>query len=550
MGRRKVKQYPLKNRTIGYILEDKVKEKAEEPFLYFKDDIYSYKSVNTKSNRIANGYQKMGVKKGDRIVSMMPNCPEFIFHWFGLSKLGAVDTPINVSYKGEFLRHAIENVGAKVMLVHQEYLERLIDIQSEIPELEKVFVYPSIGKTRVSPRFKLLNFEELVANKSTLTVQESIHPFDPLMIIYTSGTTGPSKGVVLSHHALYCYSSDAIRMRGFRPSDIMYTSLPLFHGNARLFAVMGSLLNGASFAMAERFSASRFWSDIKKYRATIFTFLGGIPTFLLNQPAKPEDAENTVRAAFGGPVAVDVAKEMEKRFNLKVYTGFYGMTEASGVTYLNVQEMDKLKAEGNWQAALGMGKENKEIFEMKLMDENFEEVPVGEIGEIVCRPSRPYSMMTEYFNMPEKTLEVFRNLWFHTGDLAKKDENGFYHFMDRKKDYIRRRGENISSFEVEKCINRYPAVLESAAIGIKSEVGEDEVLIAIKPKAGQNLVNEDLMAWCESRMPYFMIPRYVRLITEDLPKTPTGKVQKHKLRQDGVTGDTWDREKAGYMVKR
>jgi crotonobetaine/carnitine-CoA ligase len=301
--------------------------------------------------------------------------------------------------------------------------------------------------------------------------------------------------------------------------------------------------------MGERYSATTFWDEIRKYKATAFHFLGAMPNFIYAQPPSPDDKNHNVKVAFGGPISVELCKEFEKRFNLKVCLGYYGLTEASGVTFMSAEEANSLKSEGRWEEALSAGRENKDIYEVKLVDDDDNEVPIGEVGEIICRPARPFAMISEYVNNPKATVKAFRNLWFHTGDLAKKDEHGYFYFVDRKKDYIRRRGENVSSFEVEWVINSHPAVLESAAIGIKSEFGEDEIKILVVLKDGEILKPEDIIKWCEPRMAYFMIPRYIEF-RKELPKTPVGRIEKYKLREEGITPNTWDREKAGYKIKR
>jgi crotonobetaine/carnitine-CoA ligase len=281
--------------------------------------------------------------------------------------------------------------------------------------------------------------------------------------------------------------------------------------------------------MVERFSATRFWDDIRKYNATTFCLLGAMTTFVLKQPRSENDRNNPARLFWGGPMSVEQGKEFEERFNLKTLLGYFGMSEANWITSMNVDEMGALKAEGKWEQVLGMGKEKKDRYEVKVVDDYDIEVPTGQTGELICRPARPFSMMSEYINMPDKTVEAFKNLWFHTGDIVKKDEEGYFYFVDRKKDYIRRRGENVSSFEVEFTVNSLDKVAESAAVGIQSPHGEEEILIVICLKEGETLTPEELYAHCEERMAKFMIPNYMKIV-EDIPKTATGRAQKYKIR--------------------
>jgi crotonobetaine/carnitine-CoA ligase len=289
--------------------------------------------------------------------------------------------------------------------------------------------------------------------------------------------------------------------------------------------------------LLDRFSASRFWDEIRHYGATQFNYLGAVMPILAKQPERTDDMDNPARIALGAGCPAAVMDDVERRFGIKCLEGF-GMTEIGIPVHVRVDDRRR-----------GSCGKPMDIYEMKLVDDLDEEVPAGEIGEIVFRPSVPFVMMSEYYKMPEKTLEAFRNLWFHSGDLARKDEDGYFYFVDRKKDALRRRGENISSFEVERVINTHPSVLESAAIAVRSELAEDEVKICVVLKAGETLLPETLVRYANERMPYFAVPRYVEFMNA-LPRTPTERVQKYLLKEAGVTPNTWDREKAGVEVER
>jgi crotonobetaine/carnitine-CoA ligase len=289
--------------------------------------------------------------------------------------------------------------------------------------------------------------------------------------------------------------------------------------------------------LLDRFSASRFWDEIRLYGATQFNYLGAVMPILAKQPERSDDLDNPARIALGAGCPQAVMDEVEKRFGIKCLEGF-GMTEIGIPVHVRVDDRRP-----------GSCGKPMDIYELKLVNENDEEVPPGKTGEIVFRPRVPYVMMSEYYRMPEKTLEVYRNLWFHSGDLGRKDEDGYFYFVDRKKDALRRRGENISSFEVERAINSHPKVFESAAVAVKSELAEDEVKICVVLKGGEALTPEELIAYASERMPYFAVPRYVEFMNE-LPKTPTERIQKYLLKEVGVTVNTWDREKAGVKVTR
>ncbi len=523
--------YPPCKIPLGSILEMKTNENPDKIFFHFEDETYTYTDTNGMANLIANAYSQLGVKKGDEVVVILPNCSANIFNWFGMAKLGAVGAPINIAYKGDLLKHVINISDAKVILIREEYIDNLIRIQNDLSNIEHVVVISPSGRMpEAKARFSTIAFDDFIKQSREFSAIEEIRYSDPLEIIYTSGTTGPSKGVVLSHNAVYQYGMDAIESMGFHGRDIHFSCLPLYHINIRFVTMVPALLNGTTFAVVERFSAGGFWDQIRKYNATNFCLLGAMVNFILKQPRSDRDKDNPARLFWGGPMTVAQAKEFQERFNLNVFLGYFGMTEANWITSLSHKDCDELKSQGYWEQAIGMGKENKERYEVKLVDDFDNEVPVGQAGEIICRPTRPFSMMTRYINMPEQTLEAFRNLWFHTGDMARKDENGFFYFVDRKKDYIRRRGENISSYEVEASVNANVKVAESAAIGIESPLGEEEILIVVRLKESESLSAGELYTWCEDRMAKFMIPKYMTIVDE-IPKTATGRTQKYKLRE-------------------
>ncbi|MCJ7679618.1 MAG: AMP-binding protein, partial [Candidatus Aminicenantes bacterium] len=365
-----------------------------------------------------------------------------------------------------------------------------------------------------------------------------VSPMDPAGIIYTSGTTGLSKGAVCPHNYFLHLARLIVQLREANPEDILYTFLPLFHINAQLMTVMTALISDSRVVLSDRFSASTFWDEIREHGVTQFNYLGAVMTILSKQERKPDDSDNTVRIAFGAACPPDVMADLEERFGFVCLEGF-GMTEIGIVIHDDIRARRKGSC----------GRVLDEFYEVQLVDDNDMEVGIGEIGEIVVRPKKPYIMMTEYYNMPDKTLEVCGNLWFHSGDYAKKDADGYFYFVDRKKDAIRRRGENISSFEVEKVINTHPGVLESAVFAVPSELGEDEVKANIVLKAGEDMPPEDLVRHCNERMAHFAVPRYVEFV-EELPKTPTNRIEKYRLRKLGITENTWDREKAGVKITR
>jgi crotonobetaine/carnitine-CoA ligase len=524
-------------RVLGELIDDRGKRLGDKIFLRFKDQTFTYDEIRRYSNRCAHAFKNLGIGKGDKVSIMLPNCPEFLHVWLGLAKIGAVEVPVNTSYKGEFLRHVVDQSDSRIFVIAHEFLDRLKLIENDLRKLEKVVVLGGITKEESAGfNFSMISFEEFFESPED-PVGTKVYPWDPMSIIYTSGTTGLSKGALGPHKFCIVVAEQMLELRQGGKDDIFFTFLPLYHFNAQALTTVTTLIAEAEMVLSDKFSASRFWDEIRKYKATQFNYLGAVIPILAKQPERPDDIDNPVRIAFGAGCPQAVMNEVEKRFGFKCLEGF-GMTEIGIPIHVRVDD----RRPGSCGKLL-------DIYEIKLVDDEDNEVPIGEPGEILFRPREPFTMMLEYYNMPEKTLESFRNLWFHTGDLAKRDTDGYFYFVDRKKDALRRRGENISSFEVERAINSHPSVLESAAVAVPSEVGEDEVKICVVLKPGATLPPKELIRHCNDRMPYFAVPRFVEFV-ESLPKTPTERVEKYKLKQAGITPNTWDREKAGYKLER
>ena len=528
----------ISENAVGKLVQEKGRLLKDRVFLFFKDEKITYEQLDHVSNAFANGFQDMGIQKDDKLAIMMRNHPNFLYAWLGSAKLGAVEVPINTAYKGDLLRHIIDNSDSKILIIEGDMLNRLIMIKDQLTKLEQIIcqgeVDQSVAKALPVPISAL---DQLFDYRSD-PVDAKVSGKDPAGFIYTSGTTGVSKGAVCPHNYFLHMADLVAKLRDLKSHDILYTFLPLFHINAQLFTVLTALLNDAQVVISDRFSASTFWDEIRKYGATQFNYLGAVMTILAKQEPKENDHDNPIRIAFGAACPADVMKHVEERFGLVCLEGF-GMTETGIVIHDDINA----RRTGSCGRVLG------DYYEVQLVDDDDREVGVGEIGEIVVRPIKPYIMMTEYYRMPQQTLESYRNLWFHTGDYARKDEDGYFYFVDRKKDAIRRRGENISSFEVEKIINTHPKVLECAVFAVPSELGEDDVKANIVLKHGENLSPEDLIEYCSQRMAYFAIPRYLEFVAE-LPKTPTNRIEKYRLREAGITEDTWDREKAGVKISR
>lgn len=533
--------------VLPLILKNRAKRLKNKPFLQYQDEKpLSFQDVNTLANKVGNGLIKLGIKKGERVAVLMPNSADYVGVWFGILKAGGIMAPINTAYKMDFLEYIIDNSDSRVLFIAEEYLERIAPIQDRIPQVEKIIVwtrnktssFQNIGVNAKS----LILYRDFLDNSSPKEPDVDVRFIDTARLMYTSGTTGRSKGVNKSHAADYYSAKGYVELIEIDENDVLFTCLPLFHSNAQVLCVYPALIAGARVTIYERFSTSRFWDWVKESGTTVFNLLGAMSYFLWRQPAVPEEKEHRVRLALISPAPHDMLEQFMERFNLKVMEG-YGLTETGVVTYMRPGE------------AFRVGSCGKEApgYEVKIVNpESDEELERGQVGEIVVRPRIPNIMLYHYHKMPQKTVSDFRNFWFHTGDGGRMDEDGYVYFVDRVKDYIRRRGENISSFEVERIVCQHLAVEEAAAIGIKSGEGkfaEDDLMIVAVKKADMDASYEELIKHCEEKMPYFMIPRFIRFV-DTLPKTPTERVQKHILKEQGVTLDTWDMEKAGYKVKR
>lgn len=522
----------FRNRTVHGVVEQLAAERGSDIFLHYRDSEYSYQGINKAANQVARGLQQLGVSKNDKVAIMMSNRPEFLFSWFGLSKLGAVEVPVNTAHRGELLSYMLDQADCVALIIESDFVVQLNAVLPALEKLKHIIVLAGDSgeesETNVLPEAEAISYQTLVDNDGRYRETEVRH-CDPAAIMFTSGTTGPSKGAVVPQNYQLTMAEIVIGMGDYSERDCLYNALPLFHGNAQTLSTMPALMSGARMVLAKRFSASRFWDDVRHYRCTEFNYIGGILPILLKAEPRPDDADNPLRVLVGAGADRNTFEAFERRFNVKLVEG-YGMSEIG--TPLNTGLTERRPGSCG---TLNPG------YQIKLVDDEGNEVGANTPGELLIRPLKPYSMMLEYYRMPEKTVEAWQDLWFHTGDYLQHDEEGYYYFVDRKKDALRRRGENISSFEVERGVNSHPAVLQSAAVAVKSELGEDEVMICVALKPGARLSAPELIKHCNERMAYFMVPRFIRFM-EMLPKTPTERVQKYRLREQGVTADTYDRE--------
>lgn len=512
------------------VLEKHAAERPDKVFARFADGTqWTYAQTLDITRRTAAGLQALGVQQGEMVHVWLPNGPDIIRIWFAINYLGAVYVPINLAYRGGILSHAIRLSGARLIIAHAGLTDRLSDIDRG--NLAEMVVLGGAG-TAVAG-LKVHDAPVLLPAAWQLApLARPIQPWDLQSVIYTSGTTGPSKGVMSSY--LHAHATGNA-WDFIAPDDRQLVLLPLFHVGGT-GAVFSMLLRGASIAVVEAFQTDAFWRVVTENEVTFAILLGSMATLLVKQPASDADRAHTLRTAMMIPLLED-APAFHARFGVAVYT-LFNMTEISCPLVSGVDP-----------GPMGTCGQPRPGVQVRVVDDNDCEVTPGTVGELIVRCDQPWSMTTGYFGNPEATARSWRNGWFHTGDAFRTDEAGNYFFVDRMKDAIRRRGENISSFEVEVEVNSHPAVLESAAVAVPSELGEDEVLVAIVLRAGAALTPLQLVEYLVPRMPHFMVPRFVRIVDE-LPRTPTQKVQKHLIRALGIDTNTWDREQAGIVLRR
>ncbi len=520
-----------RERTIVHLLHHRAETHADRLFLEVGDVAWSFAHAADVAARRAGALADAGIRRGDRVATLLRNGPELVELFLGCAWTGAILVPINVASKGAQLDHVLANAAPRAVAVAGDLVEQLRGLPGSLPEeLEHLWLvgqstHASLGGRRLAP---------FPAASNPVAPQPG-GPADPLAVLYTSGTTGPSKGVVCPHGQFWWWGVNTGSALGIRGDDVLHTCLPLFHTNALNTLVQG-LVHGTRVVVADRFSASRFWERLTEAGATVTYILGAMATILAGRDPSPLDRAHRVRVALAPATAPSLWPVFEQRFGIRLVEA-HGMTE----TNLAIGPRDGEQRPG-WMGRVMPG------FEARIVDDDDQELPPGEAGELVLRADEPWAFATGYRGMPEETLAAWRNLWFHTGDRAVRDTDGWFRFLDRTKDAIRRRGENISAWEVEQALGAHPRVADVAAVPVPSELGEDEVMVFVVAR-GDAPDPADLVRFAVERLPYFAVPRYVELV-DDLPLTENGKVRKFVLRQRGVSAATWDREAAGMTVER
>jgi crotonobetaine/carnitine-CoA ligase len=525
--------------VLPRILRDRAQTHPDRPYIRFGDgDWVTYGEIDLRANRIANALIARGLQKGQCVSTLMPNSVDQVALWFGILRAGGVQSPINLAYRGDFLSWVINLPESRFLVISDDLLDRLDKVADELPLLEHVFLWSSDAPNGPNPK---VNFEPFAVLDDAPDTDPGVEVtwVDDARVMFTSGTTGRSKGVIKQHASDYFSGRTYNEVCGVTEDDIFYTCLPLFHSNAQMLSCYPAMIAGARIQISTRYSSTNFWREVTECGATILNTVSAMNYFLWNTPPGEYDRAHKVTRIMAMPAPKDIYYEFKERFGIRWHEG-YGLTETGMVTYVP-PGIEK-------PGSCGMASPG---FEVSVVEPGTDRpVPSGTSGEIVVDMKLPNIVMRAYAGMPEKTAEDFKNLKLHTGDLGQMDDDGYLYFMDRVKDYIRRRGENVSSMEVERIVAGHPGVLEAAAVGVAADEGassEQEILICVVPRENP-LDPHELLTYCVDKMPYFAVPRYVRFM-EHLPKTPTERVRKVELRDMGLGDDVYDRAVSGPEVK-
>ena len=488
----------------------------------------------------------MGLKVGDRLFALLTNSCEFMLLMIAAQKLGAIFVPINTELRGIFLEHQLRNSSPSVVAVDDGLIDRFEGIDTSGAPISTVIMVsdeekPMSGLPSSLSNATQMRFESLIDSKPNAEAMHDTRPEDICTIMYTSGTTGPAKGVVMPQGHCYLFALGTIAAMELTSKDRYFCCMPLFHANGLFMQAYASLLSGASCHVTKRFSVTDWLSIVREEQITVTNALGVMPEFIYRSPESALDQDHALTRILAIPVAEEWGDAMEDRFGVKLRQGF-GMTEVNMVAYSDLDD---------GVLAGCAGPVLTDFFEVIIADPETDiELPCDHVGEILVRPKVPFCFNVGYFKMPEKTVEAWRNLWFHTGDAGRIDSDGRLFFVDRINDRIRRRGENISSYELEQALNEHPAVTESAAVGLRVDGagGEDEIkaVLAINGPAPDPA---DFLDWCVPRMPRHTVPRYLEFVAE-LDKTASGKIRKQAFREAGLTHENWDRESTNYKLRR
>lgn len=527
--------YPEQTSTLQIIATEATRD-PERVVLTFLDTGETVNCAQTYQRTVqwAGALRHAAVGAGDAVAVMMPLTVEQHFVWLGCAWIKAYETPLNTDYRGSMLASVLGTCRARVAVVANQYLERFIELAAQLEHLKLIVVPDADEPSRQVGAIRIIGRTEFFKGTTPATDLPIPSRSDICAVVFTSGTTGPSKGVIMSWGLMGTFSGSLGPLTGDRFR--IYSTWPLFHNSGK-FAFNEAVRRQGQVFIRQRWQTDKFWTDVRACGATVSGVLGGVSNFLWSQPERPDDADNPLQDLLMAPVLPQF-REFEKRFGVTLRSA-YAQSEA-GMPTLCSSPLPNHRTCGRLRPG----------YHIKLIDAlTGQEVGNDTVGEVCVKSDDPELMFKGYLNMPEKTAEAWVDGWFKTGDGMTRDADGNYYYADRVKDSIRRRGENISSFEVENIVNAHPAVAESVAVAAKGEDGDGEVLIFVVRKPGQDVTPEALTEFLIPRMPRFMVPRFIDFV-DSLPKTPSNRTRKVELRERGVTATTWDRVKAGIKIAR
>jgi len=527
--------------TMATLLTAKAEQTPDAIFLEIEGaPPLTYAAVYGRALELAGGLEQLGVRRGATVATVMDTCPDSVILWFACAYIGAVFMPLNTALRGTFLEHQLRVSSAFALFVDQAHVDVVAGIDDTVQRAISAVVLVDAQPGSAVAGLDAVSLHSVLekGSKHPTSGADAGRWNEHAMILFTSGTTGPSKGVILSHQFVVNMADLYMRSLQIGPDDVFYSGLPLFHLSGSVITLLAPLVSGAKGVLDKTFSVSGFWRRVREVGATHTLLLGAMTQMLWQREPDEYEKDNTMRAVVAVPITEQMFRPFEERFGIKVVTG-YGISETGQIMFSSVDH----------QAVPGTSGRPESKYDFVIVDDNDEPLPAGEPGELLVRPRRPHLLFEGYVGDPEATTRVLRNFWLHTGDICSIDADGNFRFHDRKKDYLRRRGENISSFEVEHALMQHPGVRDVAVVGVPSELGEDEVKACIVLADGATASEESLIRHCVATMPYFAVPRFIEFY-DVLPRNEVGRVQKFVLRAEHAARPGWDREAAGVKVTR
>lgn len=542
----------IEDRVISRVLRRQADRVGDDLFLMDESGAaYTFAEVDELADRYASALADLGIQQGDTVALFMESTAETVLVSLGANRLGAIWTPANTDYRGEWLQSTFEDMASSVLVVDRHLLPRVTELPGH--PFAHVVVNGAVASTLHDPALHDstlpgvtlpgvtlpgVTLHDLASFRQAQARRHCVDQWygDTNAVLWTSGTTGRSKGVMQPNNVWISWAEiyDEAHRGGIRPGERFYSCTPLYNSGAWSMNIYPALIAGAPVGIDLRFSVSKFWHRVRHYRAQHTLTFGTMQLYLHQRPPQPTDSDNPLRTMVWNPVIPEIHSEFKQRFGIERINGGFGQSEVMGVTLWSDGAGLNLKS-------AGLADDPRSIMDVTLVDENDLPVPEGEIGQICVRGKRPFTMFSGYFNRPQDTVASFRNQWHHTGDLGRIDEAGELFFVDRQRDSTRHKGRNVSGFEVEHIARQYPGVALAAAVGIAvgGIVGEEELMIALVPVDGHEIDPLEFCKFMDSNAPYFFVPRFVH-VTGSLPMTPTAKIQKFKLRAAGLPDGVWD----------